>query len=528
MPTKVIEVDRATRPATLTFAPRFNVAVPFIDRHVSEGRGAKLAIRTPTEDVTYAELVANVDRAARVLLAAGLGRGDRLLMVIRDCPAFFYAFWGAIKAGIVPVPLNTLLRHDTYTFMIEDSGAAGLIWSPEYTPEVGRALEAAYHKPDLVLLTDGADDCFATRLAAASPAPFEAVSASEDADCFWLYSSGSTGRPKGTVHRHRDMVVTSEYYGVEVLGIREDDVCFSEAKLFFAYGLGNGMTFPLWAGATVILNPGRPGADSSFPLLERFHPTLYFGVPTLYAAYLAVFETRRTDFSSVRWCVSAGEALPANVLERWHEATGLWILDGIGSTEALHIFISNRQDRIVPGSSGTPVPGYRAKIVDENHQEIEGEGSGRLLVSGLSTARCYWNNPERTAITMLDDWLDTGDTYRRDTDGIYYYCGRSDDMMKVGGIWCSAFDIESRIIEHAAVLECAVVGQNDPAGLLKPHAYVVLKDGLAAASDGLREELLVLCKTRLAPYQYPRWITFLAELPKTATGKIQRFRLRGG
>lgn len=529
MPNKVLEVDRATRPATLTFAPRFNVAVPFIDRHVAEGRGAKIAIRTPTEDVTYAQLTANVDRAARMLLAAGLGKGDRLLLILRDCPAFFYAFWGAIKAGIVPVPLNTLLRHDTYTFMIEDSAAAGVIFSPEYGPEVGRALEAAYHAPHLVLLSDGAEDCFDARLATASPAPFEAVSASEDADCFWLYSSGSTGRPKGTVHRHRDMVATSEYYGVEVLGIREDDVCFSEAKLFFAYGLGNGMTFPLWAGATVVLNPARPGADSSFPLLERFRPTLYFGVPTLFAAYLAVFETRKGDFSSVRWCVSAGEALPANVLERWHAATGLWILDGIGSTEALHIFISNRRDRIVPGSSGTPVPGYRARIVDENHREIEGEGSGRLLVSGLSTARCYWNNPERTAITMLDDdWLDTGDTYRRDAEGIYYYCGRSDDMMKVGGIWCSAFDIESRIIEHPAVLECAVVGQNDPAGLLKPHAHVVLKEGLPAASDALREELLTLCKTRLAPYQYPRWITFHAELPKTATGKIQRFKLREG
>ncbi len=520
-----IAIDRSTDPASLSFSPRFNAAVPFIDRHVREGRGAKAAIRTLEGDVTYAELAENVNRAAAGLTALGLAPGDRILLAIKDCPDFFYAYWGAIKAGFVPVPVNTLLRFDTYAFMIEDSGASAVIYSPEYANEFGRALDASFHKPRHVLLTEGAANAFADLLAKASTR-FDAVAASADSDCFWLYSSGSTGRPKGTVHRHRDMVVSSQYYGVETLGVREDDICYSEAKLFFAYGLGNNLTFPLWVGATAVLNAGRPGPASSLPILARFKPTLYFGVPTLYAAYLANIATAKPDLSAVRWCVSAGEALPGDILKRWREATGLWILDGIGSTEALHIFISNRPDDIRPGSSGTPVPGYRAKILDESGREIQGEGSGRLFVSGGSTARCYWNNPEKTAASMIEDWLDTGDTYRRDAAGYYYFCGRTDDMLKVGGIWCSPFDIESKLIEHPAVLEAAVVGAEDDEGLVKPAAYVVLKAEVADRSK-LTEELLLLCKTRLAPYQYPRRIHFVAELPKTATGKIQRFRLRG-
>jgi benzoate-CoA ligase family protein len=516
-------IDRATVPSTLSFAPRFNVAVPFIDRHLQEGRGAKPAIRTLTGDVSYAELADHVNRAASGLTGLGLAPGSRVVLVIKDCPAFFYAFWGAIKAGFVPVPVNTLLRFDTYAFVIEDSEAGAVIYSPEYADEVGRALDAAAHKPAHVLRTEGTAS-FADLLSNAVN-QFEAVAATADSDCFWLYSSGSTGRPKGTVHRHRDMVVTSQYYGVETLGIREDDICYSEAKLFFAYGLGNNMTFPLWVGATAVLNANRPGPESSFPILTRFKPTLYFGVPTLYAAYLAHMAKEKPDLSAVRWCVSAGEALPADILKRWREASGLWIVDGIGSTEALHIFISNRTDDIQPGSSGTPVTGYRAKIVDDRGQEIQGEGSGRLFVSGGSNARCYWNNPDKTAATMVGDWLDTGDTYRRDAAGYYYYCGRTDDMMKVGGIWCSAFDIESKLIEHPAVLEAAVVGKPDAEGLVKPEAYVVLK-GDALDKARLTEELLQVCKTRLAPYQYPRWINFVADLPKTATGKIQRFRLR--
>src|SRR5271166_1424346 len=524
MRSNTVEIDTSQQPSGLHFAPRFNVAVAFIDRHIEAGRGAKAAIRTMQGDVTYAELTANVDRCAVGLTRLGLRPGERMLMVVKDCPFFFYLFWGAIKAGIVPVPVNTLLRHESYSFMIDDSGAAAVAYSPEFAAEIEAGIAGAAHPPRQVLRTDGEGACLAALLAQCEP-QFEAVAATAADDCFWLYSSGSTGSPKAAVHRHRDMVVSSQRYGVETLGIGPDDVCYSEAKLFFAYGLGNNMTFPLWVGATAVLNEHRPGPATSFALIERFRPTLYFGVPTLYAAYLQHFAKEKPGLSCVRLCVSAGEALPAEILRRWHEETGIWILDGIGSTEALHIFISNTLHDVKPGSSGRVVPGYRARIRDEKGGEADVGESGRLFISGDSTARCYWNNAERTAATMVDGWLDTGDTYRRDAQGYFYYCGRSDDMLKVGGIWCSPFEIESKLVEHPSVLEAAVVGRVDAENLVKPEAFVVLKQGVTAG-DALAAELLELCKSGLAPYKYPRWINFVAELPKTATGKIQRFRLR--
>ena len=356
--------------------------------------------------------------------------------------------------------------------------------------------------------------------AALSPAPSQA----ED-DCFWLYSSGSTGRPKGTIHRHRDLVVTSRHYGVETLGVQEGDVCYSAAKLFFAYGLGNAMSFPLWVGGTAVLSDARPTPPVTFDTIARFRPTLFFGVPTLYAAQLQAMEASEPDLSSIRLFVSAGEALPAEILRRWREATGKPILDGIGSTEALHIFISNRPDDVKPGSSGRPVPGYRARILDETGREAPPGESGQLMIAGDSTARCYWNNPERTSSTMVGDWLNTGDTYHRDADGYFFYRGRSDDMLKVGGIWCSPFEIEATLIEHPQVLEAAVVGRPDADELIKPAAFVVLKNP-ADAGERLTEELMQRCKSGLAPYKYPRWISFVPDLPKTATGKIQRFKLR--
>jgi benzoate-CoA ligase family protein len=496
---------------------RFNVAVPFIDRHLSEGRGTKAAIRTSSETVTFAELAERVNRTGNALLALGLQPGDRLLMIVKDCPAFFYLFWGAIKAGIVPVPPNTLLRAPDYAYMFEDSGCKLVVYSTEFADEFEPALKQF---PVQALTVDA----FLAAMAKA-PAALEARLAAPGDDCFWLYSSGSTGRPKGAVHAQRDMVVTSELYGVRVLGVTENDVSYSAAKLFFAYGLGNGMTFPLWVGGTAVLDDRRPTPDTTFENIEKFRPTLYYGVPTLYVAQLAALETATRDLSSVRACVSAGEALPADVFRRWKEKTGTVILDGIGSTEALHIFVGNRLDDHRPGTSGKPVPGYEARILDENREPVPQGESGRLWIRAESAAKYYWNKPEKTAETMVEGWLNTGDTYRQDPDGYFIYEGRSDDMLKVGGIWCSPVEIENCLIGHSAILEAAVVGEADADALIKPKAFVVLKQA-GSGGSALTDELMALCKKTLAPYKYPRWVEYVTELPKTATGKIQRFKLR--
>ena len=517
--------DRSTSPATLTFSPVFNVAVPFIDRHLDEGRQDKVVIRSVGDrDVTYGELAENVNRAGNSLKSLGIRAGERVLMMVKDSPEFYFLFWGAIKAGIVPVPINTLLRAKDYQFMIEDSGCSGVIYSPEFAGEVEPALEAANRNPDPTMRTEGEGQTLFSLMGDAA-VDLQPAATTVDDDCFWLYSSGTTGTPKGAVHQHRDMVVTSEHYAANVLGLKENDTCFSAAKLFFAYGLGNGMTFPLWMGATAILLPGPPTPDSTFETIEKYKPTVYFGVPTLYAAQLKALETSARDLSSIRACVSAGEALPADIFRRWKEQTGTVILDGIGSTEALHIFISNALDDIKPGTSGKIVPGYEAKIIDENGNNVATGDSGRLLIRGGSTAKYYWNNPAKTSETMLDGWLDTGDTYICDEEDYYHYCGRNDDMLKVGGIWCSPFEIEAKLIEHPKVLEAAVVGRTDSENLVKPAAIIVLNNALDA-SDATTDELREHCKSGLAKYKYPRWFTFVEELPKTATGKIQRFKLR--
>ncbi|MDP1748150.1 MAG: benzoate-CoA ligase family protein [Reyranella sp.] len=515
-------------PSGISFGPdhkvslpaSFNVAVPFIDRHLGEGRGAKAAIRTASETVTYAELAERVNRTGNALLGLGLKPGDRLLMVVKDCPAFFYLFWGAIKAGIVPVPPNTLLRADDYAYMIEDSGCRLVVSSVEFAGEIGPALAQLGAKAPKAMTVDA----FLAEMAKASSTLAAQPAAAAD-DCFWLYSSGSTGRPKGAVHAQRDMVVTSELYGVRVLGVTENDISYSAAKLFFAYGQGNGMTFPLWTGSTAVLDDRRPTPDTTFDNIEKFKPTLYYSVPTLYAAQLAALDSKPRDLSSLRACVSAGEALPADMFRRWKEKTGTVILDGIGSTEALHIFIGNRLNDFRPGTSGKPVPGYEARILDENGKPVVQGESGALWLRAESAAKYYWNKPEKTAETMVEGWLNTGDTYRQDADGYFIYEGRSDDMLKVGGIWCSPVEIENCLVGHPAVLEAAVVGHADEAGLIKPKAIVVLKQA-GDAGRALTDALMAHCKKTLAPYKYPRWVEYVPELPKTATGKIQRFKLR--
>ena len=586
-----VAVDYSTTPAGISYPEGFNVAVPFIDRHLTEGRGGHPAIidhdggarNAPDAEadglaaggirghgdrgaapssgvsrgsgggpagygggpdsgggdeagsaavVTYAELAEQVNRCGNLLLALAGETGGRVLLVVKDCPEFFYLFWGAIKAGLIPVPLNTLLRAGDYRYIIEDSGCAGLVYSPEYQGEIAPALASAAHRPDFILCTEGPSsltDLLAESSPALAPHP-----AGADAECFWLYSSGSTGRPKGAVHRHRDLVATCVHYAENTLGITAADRCFSAAKLFFAYGLGNAMTFPLWAGATAILTGQRPTPELTFEVIGRRRATLFFGVPTLYAAQLRWLEQageNAADCASLRVCVSAGEALPAELLRRWQERTGTLILDGIGSTEALHIFISNTASDYRPGSSGRPVPGYEVRIVDETGAAAAPGEPGRLFIRGDSIAVRYWNNPQKTAETMTEGgWLNTGDTYYQDADGYYVYCGRSDDMLKVGGIWCSPVEIEGRLAEHPAVLEAAVIGRADADGLLKPEAFITLQDPAAAddaaVRDRLARELLEHCQAGLARYKYPRWFNFVADLPKTATGKIQRYKLR--
>ncbi len=540
MPDHSVTVNHSATPSEIEYSPVFNIAVPLIDRHVAEGRGGYPAIINADvsadagehgeKQVTYQQLAERVNQCGNLLSSLALEPRGRILMVVKDCPEFFYIFWGAIKSGLVPVPLNTLLRADDYRFMIEDSACAGLVYSPEYQSEVASALAASDHQPGFVLCTDGPSG-LANLMDGYAPV-LEPAPATADSECFWLYSSGSTGRPKGAVHLHRDIAATCVHYAVDTLGITSEDVCFSAAKLFFAYGLGNGMTFPLWTGGVAVLSGQRPSPDMTFQIIEEHKPTIYFGVPTLYAAQLRALDEQAQDkqsrdFSSIRCCVSAGEALPADIFRRWREKTGTLILDGIGSTEALHIFISNTLNDHRPGTSGKPVPGYRMKILDDQDNPVSTGESGRLLIQGDSTSPYYWNNPQKTAETMVDGWLNTGDTYYQDSDGYYVYCGRSDDMLKVGGIWCSPVEIENRLIEHPKVLEAAIVGRPDIDELIKPEAFVVLNES-KDASESLAEDLLKHCQDGLARYKYPRWVNFVDELPKTAIGKIQRFKLRTG
>jgi benzoate-CoA ligase family protein len=516
-------IDGSEDPPAIRTSAQFNVAVPLIDRHQAEGRGAKVAIRTAETQVTFAELAERVNRWGNALGTLGARPSERMLMVIKDCPEFFYLFFGAVKAGVIPVPVNTMLRAADYKFLIEDSGCKILIYSPELAEAVEAGLADAEAKPAVTLKATGPGSA-SELLARASPDLVAAPMSAED-DCFWLYSSGSTGNPKGVVHAHRVMVYTSQCSGADTLDLCEADSCFSASKLFHSYGFGNAMTFPLWVGGTIILSDRRVTPEMSFEMIEQFRPTVFFGVPTLYAQQLQAMENSAVDLSSLRHCVSAGEALPGDVFQRWKEKTGTIILDGIGSTEALHIFIGNTLADHKPGTSGRVVPRYEVRIVGEDGKKVEPGEIGTVHVKGGSTAKQYWNNAEKTAKTMLGDWLNTGDMYYQDDEGYFINCGRGDDMMKVGGLWCSPFEIEARLIEHGKVLEAAVVGRADPDGLIKPEAFVVLNDA-ADAGQAMEDELRDHCRDGLAHYKYPRWFNFVDELPKTVTGKIQRFRLR--
>jgi benzoate-CoA ligase len=506
---------------------RFNVAAHFVDRNVAEGRGGRLAFLCQGRDVTYADLLELTNRTGNALLELGVAPGERVLVACLDTPEFLGAFWGAIKIGAVPVPVNTLLRAPDYLYQLNDSGAKVAVVSEPLLGELGRALAGA-KGVERVLVGGGPAGghlSLEERQAKASPRLDPAPTGRDD-PAFWLYSSGSTGFPKGAVHLHHDMVICAETYAKQVLGIKPDDRVLSAAKLFFAYGLGNAGYFPLAVGAHAVLFPQRPTPQAMFEAIASRRPTLFFAVPTLFAAMLAVKDAEKQyDTKSLRLCVSAGEALPPELLQRWRERFGVDILDGIGTTETLHMFVSNLPGEIRPGYAGKAVPGYAAIVVDDAGRLVPDGEVGNLRIQGDSTMSHYWNQPEKTRATLFGEWIQTGDKFIREEDGWLRYCGRSDDMLKVGGIWVSPVEVEATLVAHQAVLEAAVVGREDEQKLVKPVAYVVLKDA-AHASEAFADELREFVKARLAPYKAPRAIEFVKDLPKTATGKIQRFKLR--
>jgi benzoate-CoA ligase family protein len=514
----------------LAIPEQFNAAQHFVDRHVDEGRGNKVAVLYRSQALTYGNVATLVNRAANAFVTNGIRRGDRVVLLLLDSPSFAAAFWGAIKLGAVPVPLNTVLPAADYEFILCDSGARGLVVHETLLEKIQHVLANA-RPPELgnVWVAEGTPSAgltsFEEDLQRSSPDARTAPTHRDD-PAFWLYTSGSTGRPKAAIHAHRAMVCCVEFYAKQVLGITSEDRTFSSSKLFFAYGLGNGLYFPAGVGASTILLAEKPTTERIFDTVSRFRPTMFFAVPAVYASLLQAADTDpHCDFSSVRCAVSAGEALPAPLWERFRERFGISILDGIGSTEMLHMFISNRPGDTLPGSSGKLVPGYEARIVDEEENDVTPGQIGNLWIHGGSAASGYWNRPDLTRAAFRRDWTVTGDKYTCDDRGYFFYCGRSDDMLKVSGLWVAPLEIESALMAHPAVLECAVVGITDGQGLTKPKAFVVMKDHGIAGPE-LETALREFLRDRLPRYKVPQSVAVIDRLPRTATGKIQRFRLR--
>ena len=503
-----------------------NAATYFVDRHIDEGRGEKVAY-TEAETgrtLTYAAMADGAAQVAGALGKAGIRPEERAALLVLDQIEFPQLFWGAIKGGIVPIPLNTLLATTVYDAILRDSRAAILFVSAPLWEVVAPAVEGNPYLRQVVVIGDAPEGTTALDDFLQGAPTAETMPVSSDEVAFWLYSSGSTGQPKGVAHVHSALRATSDTYGAEVLGIAEDDVVLSAAKFFFAYGLGNALTFPLSVGASVVLYSGRPTPQSMIDTITSHQPTIFCGVPTLYAAMVAHMDRNGAPKAPLRTCISAGEALPEDVGNRWEKHTGVGILDGVGSTEMLHIFLSNKPGDIVYGTSGTAVPGYALRLVDENGEGVGPGGVGELLVNGASAANCYWNQRDKSRGTFEGVWTRTGDKYEMREDGRLVYCGRTDDMFKVSGIWLSPFEVEGALVSHPQVLEAAVVAARDADGLEKPKAYVVLQSG--ENDNALKDALKAHVKDRIGKWKYPRWIEVVDELPKTATGKIQRFKLR--
>ncbi len=510
----------------------FNIAEHFVDAPAALHPERPAIVGEPRE-VSYGELAALANRAGNALRAQGVSRRDHVLIVLPDSAEFVAAFFGAAKIGAVAVPVNPFARSSDYIHYLENSEPRAAII---YSEALAEFLPASSVRPQIPIVVVGEKEIDLHGVAcakwsawtAAASDQLAATNTSPDDPAFMLYTSGSGGTPKAAVHRHADMLVTSRNYAQTVLGLRDDDVTFSVSKLFFAYGLGNGMYFPLYAGARTLLNPQRTNVAHVIELVARHRPTIFFAVPTFYAAVLQEAERRghHVDFSSVRKCVSAGETLPAEIFNAWKRQFGIEILDGIGSTEMLHIFISSVPGKCKPGSCGFPVPGYEVKIVDDSGEPVPDGEIGNLWVRGASAFAEYWGIPELTARTKRGEWVVTGDKLFRDSDGHYHYCGRADDMLKVAGMWVSPMEVENALLGHPYVAEAAVVGATDERGLSYSVAHVVLR-GENQGSPELAAEICEHVRARLVSYKVPREVRFCGELPKTVTGKIQRFKLRG-
>lgn len=503
----------------LAFPVPFNASELFSHRRLGGDQGRRPAILARDRVVTYDQLAGQVTRFGEALLELGLSPGDRVVMVLPDCPEFVFLFLGAIRAGILPVPVSTLLRADDYAHIIGDSQCAAIVYAPEFADAVSAAIGQSSWRPRAVGIAELADTA-QSRPGRLAPYPSRAEN-----DCFLLYSSGTTGKPKGVVLAHRCLPVISHLFSEHMIGKGADNVIYSLPRLFTSFGLGIAMAIPLWLGAAVVLDPGRPTPEAVAALFRRFRPTIFAAVPTFYSQLVASGELHREDTASLRFCLSGGEAMPVELMRRWIALTGVTVREIIGSTEAGFVYIGNRQDDIRPGTTGKPIPGFQIRILDGELQPQPVGVPGRLFVKGQSVMTRYWNNLAKTAETLVDGWLDSGDVYARDAEGYYTYCGRGDDMLKVGGRWVSPFEIESALVEHPKVLEAAVVGRPGPDGLMGAEAWVVLRDA-SDACEATAAEIREYCKNRLAPFKRPRVVWIIDELPKTATGKVQRFKLR--
>ena len=515
-----------------------NAASFFVDRHSSANAGdvnngreshnaAYIEADGKQRSITYRELADSAACMGDLYQRHGVNREDRVAMLLLDEIEFPIIFWGSLRVGVVPVAINTLLATDVYQSILDDSRARVLFVSAALLPVVASLLDNHPWIDKVFVIGSGSQYLdFSSELQ--QSAAVDTVDVSADETAFWLYSSGSTGQPKGVRHVHSSLKFTADTYGDLVLGIKQTDVVYSAAKFFFAYGLGNALTFPMSVGATTILLAGRPTPDVVVNILNTHKPSIFCGVPTLYAATIAYLETgEATVNAKLRRCISAGEALPADIGNQWQKITGCEILDGVGSTEMLHIFLSNAPGDVVYGTSGVAVPGYQLRLVDEQGEEVGIGEVGELLVNGASAASDYWNQREKSRNTFEGVWTRTGDKYERDDQGRLVYCGRTDDMFKVSGIWVSPFEVEQALVSHASVLEAAIVPARDADGLEKPKAFVVLKGESAFPDEAsLATALKDHVKDRIGKWKYPRWIDVVEELPKTATGKIQRFKLR--